>query len=570
MTTPKPLQNISHAARTAAVLGLFITPATSFSQNAEGDAATIAALREQVNALTRRLDELERRQAAQAPEKPTPAPETEIAEEVREARAAAKEARAAAAEARTTQREIEAAPERSPSPAIAAAPTPVITPGTIEGLLPPEEMGSPSTGDDALRSDLPGIALRIPNTNTEARIYGFAKVTAWQDFDGRNQTDVPTVQTIPLEGSGADEQGGDFGMSARFSRFGTDTRTLTDWGTLETRMEGDFGGGSSTNATFRLRQAWGELGNDKYSVLLGQANSLWNEGVFETLIDSTNLNQSFVRQTQIRLTGRFAPGLTAQISAEAPDTTYTTVSGVVTPDTRIDGGASPAFNTMPDFLGRLTYRKDGMEIGGRALLRDLTINTEGTAVTPSGEENTLGWGIAGHVRVPMRWISDALGPDEFVAMAYFGDGIGRYFVGNTSGQDGLSNLGLPSATNNFSLDAVQSWGLTLAYRRFWSPTLRSNFAYSLARQDYPGYADDFTPGSGSAISLNSGMQQVFVNLFWSPFGSINDGVFSSGWLDLGIEYLYSQRDLIGGAAAAGFGDGEGEASRILIGGVARF
>jgi hypothetical protein len=551
-------------------ISLLAAPLASFAQAPEGDAATIAILREQVAALTRRLDEMERRQAAQAPVKPEKsmeAAEKSVQAEVREARAAAKEARVAAAEFKAAQRKLEATPVATPATPVA---DPVIATGTIQGLLPPEEMGSAATGDDALRSDLPGIALRIPNTNTEARLYGFAKLTAWQDFDGRNQTDVPTVQTIPLDGSPADVQGGDFGMSARFSRFGTDTRTLTDYGTLETRLEGDFGGGTSTNATFRLRQAWGELGNDKYSILIGQANSLWNEGVFETLIDSTNLNQSFVRQAQIRLTGNFSPNLTGQFSVEAPDTTYTSANGVVNPNSVVDGGASPAFNTMPDFLGRLTYRKDGLEIGGRALLRDLTVDTNGTAVTPSGEEDALGWGIAGHVRVPMRWISDALGPDQFTLMAYCGDGIGRYFVGNTSGQDALSNLGLPSATDSFSLDTVQSWGLTAAYRRFWTPTLRSNFAYSFARQDYPGYASSFTPGSASATSLNSDMQQVFVNLIWSPFGSINDGVFSSGWLDLGIEYLYSQRELLGGAAAAGSGDGEGEANRVLIGGVARF
>ena len=88
-------------------------------------------------------------------------------------------------------------------------------------------------------------------------------------------------------------------------------RSVTSWGTLETRIEGDFGGGAagSTNAVFRLRQAWGELGDESFRVLIGQANSLWNEGVFETLIDATNLNQSFVRQAQIRLTGRLAEGL---------------------------------------------------------------------------------------------------------------------------------------------------------------------------------------------------------------------------------------------------------------------
>jgi hypothetical protein len=128
---------------------------------------------------------------------------------------------------------------------------------SIPGLLPPEPMGTQF--EDALRSDLPGLSFRIPGASTEVRFYGFAKGLAYTDLNGRNQSDAPAPQGIPLSGSAADLQGGDFGMSARFSRFGMDTRTLTNWGTLETRIEGDFGGGApaSNNALFRLRQAWG-------------------------------------------------------------------------------------------------------------------------------------------------------------------------------------------------------------------------------------------------------------------------------------------------------------------------
>ena len=100
MLSQNSLLKIANAARTAAGIGLFATPLTTFAQAPEGDAATIAALREQVTALTRRLDEIERRQAAQAPVKPDKAAEKSVDPavyaELREARAAAKEARAAA------------------------------------------------------------------------------------------------------------------------------------------------------------------------------------------------------------------------------------------------------------------------------------------------------------------------------------------------------------------------------------------------------------------------------------------------------------------------------------------
>ena len=88
----------------------------------------------------------------------------------------------------------------------------------------------------------------------------------------------------------------------------------------------------------------------------------------------------------------------------------------------------------------------------------------------------------------MRWVSERFGPDELIGMAYYGEGMGRYFAGNTSGQDALSNIGLPGAAAGVSLDPVPTYGATAAYRRFWTPQLRSNLSYSYARQDYPNYA----------------------------------------------------------------------------------
>jgi hypothetical protein len=141
--------------------------------------------------------------------------------------------------------------------AVVAAPAaaPSIGTGAIPGLLPPQPIGNEF--EDALRSDLPGLSIRIPGTSSEVRVYGFAKLSAWGNFNGRNQTDAPAPQAIPLANSPAAMQGVDFGITARFSRFGIDTRTLTTCGTLETRIEGDFGGGApiSSNAIFRLRQA---------------------------------------------------------------------------------------------------------------------------------------------------------------------------------------------------------------------------------------------------------------------------------------------------------------------------
>ncbi len=455
-------------------------------------------------------------------------------------------------------------PQGASSPVSGAALAPQATP--IPGLLPPEPMGHQYETEDALRSDLPGLSLRIPGSQSEMRFYGFANVNGYRDFNARNQNDAPPPQTIPLGGSAAAMQGGDFGLSARFSRFGIDSRTLTDWGTLETRIEGDFGGGSpvSTNAPFRLRLAFGELGTEQFRVLVGQANSLWNEGVYETVNFATNLNQSFVRQPQIRAIATLAPALTGQLSLEMPDTQFTSAAGVFTPTTSPIGGLSPAFNSMPDLLGRLTYRYDGLILDMRGLLRDLSIRTEGTAAAPPAlTENALGWGLAADARLPMRWLSPALGPDQLIGMAYVGQGIGRYFGSSTFGQDALSNIGLPGTSTDFSFDPLTTYGATAAYRRFWTTQLRSNFVYSYAWQNYPAYALEFTPGSISATSLNSNIEQAIVNLIWSPFAEVRNGVVGSGWLDVGFEYVYTHRDVFGGSAATdGAGLGYGTANRV--------
>lgn len=541
-----------------------------------------------VEDLIRKIDQLQRRV-------------DQLEGQVKSAKAPSPQPRKAAPQAAQTAPPPARVPQPSPPAAVAAVPlnttpgappvTPKAAPATaqadankaaadavasafapnIPGLRSPEPMGAQFENEDALRSDLPGLAIRIPGTQSQVRVYGFAKVSGWYDMNGRNQTDVPTAQTIPLNNSAASQQGGDFGMTARFSRIGLDTRTLTDWGTLETRIEGDFGGGTSNNALFRLRQAWFELGTEEFRVLAGQANSLWNEGIFETIIDATNLNQSFIRQGQVRVTGRLMPGLTGMVSLEAPETQYTAVNGVFNPNTSLDGGASPSFNTMPDVLGRVTYRNDGLVADMRGMLRRLSVRTAGTAISsPNLNLNATGWGLAAHVTVPMRWIWDGFGPDTITGMAYYGQGMGRYFVGNTAGQDALSNIGLPGVVGG-SLDALPAYGAIAAYRRFWTPQLRSNFAYSYARQDYPSYALGFNPGSPSALGLNRDMQQVFVNLIWSPFGTIRDGTFASGFIDVGLEWIYTRRDLFGGSNAAGTtGAGLGVANRVVGAMVGRF
>ena len=246
------------------VLGAAVIAEPAFAQQPNvTPQPTIEDLMKKIEALQRRVDELEGRERTNKAQA-TQAHHAAVATAAAPKRDAGSKAAPATASA---------APSAAPAPSATAAakPEPTTSPfeATVPGLMPPEPMGNQFSNEDALRSDLPGLSIRIPGTDSQVRLYGFAKLSAWTDLNGRNQTDAPTAQTIPLNNSPADMQGGDFGMTARFSRIGVDTRTLTSWGTLETRIEGDFGGGSptSSNAVFRLRQAWAELGTKEFRVL---------------------------------------------------------------------------------------------------------------------------------------------------------------------------------------------------------------------------------------------------------------------------------------------------------------
>ena len=555
-------------------LGMACLPAL-LPPTARAQAPSMEELMRRIEALQRRVEELE---AAQAPSRraapPVAAPAPRQAARPPAPGIAAPTAPAAAPPGTAAaRRPAPASPSPAASPLIAAAPA-----GPPAAAPTPEAQRQITRAavDEALRGEMPG-SIRIPGTDTSVRLYGFIKTNVIDDINARNRSDAPSVQSVDLYGSGAYQQAGDIQFTARRSRVGFETRTPTGWGPLNTRLEADFAGdqpsaaGSATSGGYmlRLRHAYAEVGGDEFRVLVGQTNSLWNEGLLETLTDSSFVNASSVRQAQLRVTARLAQGLVGQVSMEAPYTDFLSNDGVFYPDSNLQGGASPSQGQVPDLLGRLTWSGSLGETSLRGVLRQLNLDTNGTAATPDGTASTLGWGLALHGKLNLREIWDAFGYDQLIAMGYYGQGIGRYFDATTSGSSAFSDIGL-SGASRVTLEALPSYGVVAAYQHYWAQTLRSTAAYGYAHVDYPEQVALLTPGGAGALAANRELQMALVNLIWSPFARTSGSRISNGWLDAGIELGWYRRDIEGGATAAAGKGGHGILQRLQASAIVRF
>ena len=145
---------------------LTMLPAPAAAQVAASDAATIAELRRQLEEMRQRLEQLEARAAA------APRPTTRHASAARVARRSVhppaprpgeRASGGTGGRGRGTRRG-----GRGPGRA-AGARRRAATRASVPGLDPPEPMGRDFATEEALRSDLPGVAFRVPGTETQVR-----------------------------------------------------------------------------------------------------------------------------------------------------------------------------------------------------------------------------------------------------------------------------------------------------------------------------------------------------------------------------------------------------------------
>lgn len=190
----------------------------------------------------------------------------------------------------------------------------------------------------------------------------------------------------------------------------------------------------------------------------------------------------FNRQVMVRYTNN-----NFEFALENPETTVTPFGGggrIVTDD-----------NSLPDAVARYTIKRDWGHVKVAGLIRQLSY-VSGDDIDTS--ETSYGLSITGKV---------LFGKDDLRFMLNTGTGMGRYIGLNTANGAVLDSNG--------ELQAIDSSGISIAYRHIWNEQWRSNFMYSAFS------ADNDTNLTGTAVTKQT--SSVRANLMYSPTKELTFG-----------------------------------------------
>jgi hypothetical protein len=362
---------------------------------------------------------------------------------------------------------------------------------------------------------------KLPGTNTSMQIGGYARLDLIYDINAGNSPGVGTGR--------ANDQGGyfsnwfvgpagfadgtanagrqnDFRLQANQSRVWIRTWTPTDWGELQTRIEGDFYGNGNTGVgILRLRHAYGQLG----PVLAGQTftNAALLFAGPETVAFGGGMGTGLggVRQGQIRYTHSFGGGTLLSVSVEEPGNgTIVAPGGVATGAT----GNRP----IPDFTAQLSHRWGGSMAGISGYLGKVNLN-DGVATSDSAWR----WLITAGAGIRFNNNRTAIG-----GSIRGGKGVGK-LVGGT---DGILN---GTNATNANLDLVTTVSGHIWLQQRITNSVRMNVGYGRIWQNPTGANNTGVGGKNGLGTIVQDGWGAFVNAFWSPVSQVN----------FGVEYAYN-------------------------------
>jgi DcaP outer membrane protein len=307
---------------------------------------------------------------------------------------------------------------------------------------------------------------KLPGTNTSMQIGGFAQLDLIYDINANSgdglSSNGASAASFPSTGSAAANRQGNFRVMARRSRIFIRTWTPTDWGELETRIEGDFQGAGGTQTisnsnSFRLRHAYGRLG----PILAGQTNSVFRFGDFEPRVfeDRGPAGKGGPRQGIISYTHSFGGGSTAIVSVENPETGRAATATSVTVPVVISGGGAP--DRVPDFAIALKHKWSSGVAQIGALFGEHNVD-DGAG----NQGSDLLWGVQAGLRLTFNEKRTTIG-----VLGFYGYGIGRGFRGQPA------DIAVSGTGNALKVESVRAFGGYVWIRQQWTDTIQTNLAY---------------------------------------------------------------------------------------------
>ena len=328
-----------------------------------------------------------------------------------------------------------------------------------------------------------GGSWKVPGSNTSISFSGYVKADLVYDTgnDGGQTFDVSGIAL----GGAADADKGKFGFSARQSRIRFDSRTATEMGTVNTRIEGDFSF-SGDKKPLRLRHAYGSLG----PVLAGQSWTIFGDedSYADTLDFDGPVGVASARVPQIRYSMAPADGVAVQLAIEENG------GGSVL------GGDGGLNTKLPAFAAALRYRPGWGAVNLTSALQQVEYQDK-TATAYAGH-------IGAHVK--------AAPTTQVLATFNYSHGApGRIlYAGNAA------------ALVGGDLKLQKAWGGMVGIKHGWSDTLRSNLYVGYVKRDTSdGIAADVAAGQIESL------RTVHVNLLWNPAPKTT----------VGVEFIHGQR-----------------------------
>jgi hypothetical protein len=340
--------------------------------------------------------------------------------------------------------------------------------------------------DNVRKGTFPG-SIYLPGTTTSVGFGGFIKTISYIDSDKERKADILT----PAYFDPTDEDG-QFGISARLSRFLFDARANIPKGMVRGYFEVDF-----TGDLFKIRHAYASFTKNKHELLAGQYWSAFMDLGALAYIEGTGepsiSGAIFTRQPQIRYTYSLNPAVKLYISLEDP-----------TSNDALTNERFETFTSAPDIVAGISFNRKGkghFQLG--ALHRTVVVDSA-NRYNLSASAFALSYGA--HLTLGRK--------TNLVSSGSYGKGLGKYLLG-VNGVAGYM-------TEQKDLILLDAYGLLLAVQYRVNDKIRCNAGWGTA-----GYVDS-EQSDGRVGFKNS--HYLNTNIFFSvaPFVTI------------GAEYIYGQ------------------------------